>query len=389
MGTPLYKQLYQHILDEIISGRLQKGDRVPSEHELAEQFGVSRITSKKAFDILSQAKVIERSRGKGSFVAQTLPDLAQMKSELDEQESSSSEGRPDSEQRLIGLVLPHFAEAYGLRLLYSIEEECTKHQSHLVLKRTHGSQEEEEQAIRSLIRLGVDGLIVFPVHGEHYNAEILRLVLSGFPLVLVDRYLKGIDSYAVYTDNYHAAVALTEQLLDEGYEQIALISPPIENTTALEERFQGFSAALASRNIVPNPEYCLMSLLSTLPSSVREQQLAEDRKKLERFIVQNPQINAFVACEHSLAVLLFRLLTEMGKKMPDDYSIVCFDSLKDSLGKPLFTHILQDEQMMGKVAMDKLLNQISGLSNSSTKLTVVEYTLVQGSSTRVQHHGET
>jgi DNA-binding LacI/PurR family transcriptional regulator len=256
------------------------------------------------------------------------------------------------------------------------------------LKRTYGSQEEEETAIRSLVRLGVDGLIVFPVHGEHYNAEILRLVLSGFPLVLVDRYLKGIDSYAVYTDNYRAAFALTMLLLDEGYEQIALISPPIENTSALEERFQGFSAALAGRNMVINPEHCLMSLLSTLPSSVREQQVAEDRNKLERFIVQNPQINAFVACEHSLAVLLFRLLTEIGKKMPDDYTIVCFDSLKDSLGRPLFTHILQNEQAMGKVAMDKLLEQISGNSGTSSKLTAVDYTLVQGSSTHVGRTAE-
>jgi DNA-binding LacI/PurR family transcriptional regulator/DNA-binding transcriptional regulator YhcF (GntR family) len=382
MGTPLYKQLYQYLINEIKSGRLQEGDRVPSELELAEQFGVSRITSKKAFDILVHAKIVERSRGRGTFVAQSLPDLMELETALDEQEGSVPEVKQDSDQRLIGLVLPHFAEAFGLRLLYSVEEQCSAHRCHLVLKRTYGSRHEEEQTIRSLVKLGVEGLIVIPVHGEHYNAEILRLVLGGFPLVLVDRYLKGIDAYSVYTDNYNAAKQMTELLLDDGHQQIALISPPIENTSALEERFQGYSAALAGRNIALSPENCLTNFLSTLPSSVKEQQLADDQMELMRFIEQNPHITAFVACEHGLAVLLYRLMTDLGKKMPKDYVVVCFDSMKDSLGVPLFTHIRQDEAAMGKVAMEKLWDQISGASNSGAKLTVIDYTLVHGRSTR-------
>ena len=44
----------------------------------------------------------------------------------------------------------------------------------------------------SLFSMRCAGLIVFPVHGEYYNDSLLRIVLDGYPVVLVDRYLKGI-----------------------------------------------------------------------------------------------------------------------------------------------------------------------------------------------------
>ncbi|WP_420489382.1 GntR family transcriptional regulator, partial [Neobacillus niacini] len=52
-------------MDQIKQGHLMEGDRVPSEMELVEKFDVSRITSKKALDLLAQNNIIERIRGKG------------------------------------------------------------------------------------------------------------------------------------------------------------------------------------------------------------------------------------------------------------------------------------------------------------------------------------
>ena len=52
MRVPLYTRLYTYLVDEIKAGRLKPGDRNPFEKALAEQFGVSRITSKKAMEDL-------------------------------------------------------------------------------------------------------------------------------------------------------------------------------------------------------------------------------------------------------------------------------------------------------------------------------------------------
>ena len=70
MTELLYKKIYHFIKEQIESGRLQIGDRLPTEKELSEQFSVSRITSKRALVELEQEGLITRSRGKGSFVAE-------------------------------------------------------------------------------------------------------------------------------------------------------------------------------------------------------------------------------------------------------------------------------------------------------------------------------
>jgi len=375
MRAPLYEQLYTYVLDEIRGARLQSGDRVPSEKELAEQFKVSRITSKKALEQLVQIGVIERIRGKGSFVSQSLPNLAH----LDPSPHTTLSHDGAVSRRPIGLILPDFSEVYGLKLLHAIEERCSEQDYHLLLKRTYGRREEEEQAIRSFARLGVDGLIVFPVHGEYYNANLLRLALDGFPLVVVDRYLRGIAACAVYTDNTAAACDLTNYLLNRGHARIAFLSPPIKDTSSIEERYQGFATALSQRGLGVAPQYCLTNLFSTLPQSFHGDKIGQDEDTLRSFIAQNPELTAFVVCEYNLALILSDVLASMGKRVPEDYAIACFDSPETPFGAPLFTHIQQDEPTMGHTAVDLLIGQIRG--DDTPARTVIGFHLIEGQST--------
>ena len=66
--TPLYEQVVRTIERQIMSGAYRKGDLLPSEKELTENLGVSRITVRKALSILSEMGIIETSKGRGSVV---------------------------------------------------------------------------------------------------------------------------------------------------------------------------------------------------------------------------------------------------------------------------------------------------------------------------------
>jgi DNA-binding GntR family transcriptional regulator len=68
-ARPRYKQIYDYLLEEISSGRLVAGARIPSEKELCRTFKVSRITSKRALELLVEQGYISRHPGKGSFVS--------------------------------------------------------------------------------------------------------------------------------------------------------------------------------------------------------------------------------------------------------------------------------------------------------------------------------
>ncbi|MFU8770306.1 MAG: histidine utilization repressor [Desulfotignum sp.] len=72
----LYKQIKQHIVREIDTGRLKPDDRVPSETRLARKFGASRMTANRAFKELAEEGRLVRFQGMGTFVARPKPEAA-------------------------------------------------------------------------------------------------------------------------------------------------------------------------------------------------------------------------------------------------------------------------------------------------------------------------
>src|SRR5271169_7105834 len=69
-GVPLHRQLFLVLHDEIARGALAPGDALPTEQTLCDQFGVSRITVRRALADLAEQGYIERRQGVGSFVRQ-------------------------------------------------------------------------------------------------------------------------------------------------------------------------------------------------------------------------------------------------------------------------------------------------------------------------------
>ncbi|MBW8351316.1 GntR family transcriptional regulator [Bacillus sp. IITD106] len=372
MKVPLYKQIYENILQKVQIGELKHGDKIPSEKELAEEFQVSRITSKNALDLLAQDQIIERVQGKGSFVIYSVEESDNM--------LSSNQSFKTKKELTIGLVIPGFSDSYGTKLVQSIEQHAAISGANLLMKLTRDKIEEEENAIGELVEAGVDGIIVLPIHGEHYNPKILELVLKKFPIVLVDRYLRGIQASAVLTDNTSAAKAATEYLMSLGHENIAYITPPYDGTTVLEDRMKGYQLAHTEQHKQIHAEYIFTNGGSDYAFDENKRKEFElEIENLKSFILNHPEITAFVACRNAFSAILVHVIQSIGKRVPEDYSIICFDSVHPIIGKPAFSHIKQREDEMGRKTVKKLIAQIYGDENIKTEL--LPFDLVEGLST--------
>lgn len=78
MATPRFETIKAHIETRINQGDLRPGDRVPSENQLCEQFEVSRMTARRALQALTEAGLLVRTPGLGSFVAEQRPIASMM-----------------------------------------------------------------------------------------------------------------------------------------------------------------------------------------------------------------------------------------------------------------------------------------------------------------------
>ncbi|MFB3820384.1 MAG: GntR family transcriptional regulator [Candidatus Methylomirabilales bacterium] len=88
--VPHYYRLENHLRDRIRRGSLKPGDPIPAESQLVQQFKVSRTTVRQALGRLVYEGVIERHRGRGSFVAE--PRLQHTKQFLSFEEEMRARG---------------------------------------------------------------------------------------------------------------------------------------------------------------------------------------------------------------------------------------------------------------------------------------------------------
>ena len=350
-SIPLYQMIYNDLVEKIQSGQYKGGDRIPSEKELAEEFNVSRITSKKALEMMADKGLIDRAPGRGSFVKDE-SDTEQRKMQR------KSSGLNKTQGKLIGVILPDFSESYGTALLSGIEKEAFDENCFIVMKRSYGRQEIEENVIDAMLELGVDAIIIMPVHGELYNRKLLRLTFDGFPIVSVDRCLKGIPISFVGTDNIGASVKATDYMLNLGHKNIAILTPPYHNTSAIEERIEGFIKSHAEHGVGIDKSIWLTDLLSTMPGKYTKENINIDIQKIVNHIKDNPQITCIYAVEYNIALLAMKAANSIGKEIPREISIVCFDSPRNHADEYVFTFVRQKETEMGQKALRLLLNQM-------------------------------
>src|SRR5512136_2535296 len=67
---PLYDKIERNLRDLIINGKVKPGESLPSEWELVDLYGVSRLTVRRAVDELVRQNWLERKHGVGTFVCQ-------------------------------------------------------------------------------------------------------------------------------------------------------------------------------------------------------------------------------------------------------------------------------------------------------------------------------
>ncbi|WKA46006.1 GntR family transcriptional regulator [Geobacillus zalihae] len=334
-------QIRQYIMDNIQQKKWKPNDKIPSENELAEQFKVSRITVKKALDSLVEEGIIYRIQGRGSFVA---------KEEDSENIIYQNKVSQQNSNKLIACIIPRLNSQFITIMVGEIEKLLSQHGYRVILCQTYDSQQLETQTLKEVLRLGVDGIIIYPAEGETYNEEILKLTIEKFPLVLIDRYFRGIGANSVCTDNILGAYEATKHLLDLGHAKIGIISSIPEGTTSIEDRIKGFEKALTEYNIPIDHHLYLLDL--TLGEHDNT-----NKDKIRDFLSNHRDITALFVINNGLTVMEVAL--EMGYTIPQDLSIIMFDDYEFShLLKVPPTCMRQQEKLLGQEAVKLIISTI-------------------------------
>ena len=147
MAQPKYQLLQQWLRDQINSREYTANQQIPTELELAEQFGYSRQTIRQAISGLEQEGLLKRTPGRGTFVCQ---------------QNAGRVNRSESRTRRVGVLTTYLDDYIFPGIINGIERVLSRHDYLFTLGLTHNKTLDEATALQKLLADGVDGLIIEP-----------------------------------------------------------------------------------------------------------------------------------------------------------------------------------------------------------------------------------
>ncbi|MGI5884829.1 MAG: GntR family transcriptional regulator [Candidatus Spyradocola sp.] len=322
LDTPLYLQLASLIRADIAAGRLRPGDKLPSESELVERYGVGRVTVREALALLVNEGLLLKLHGRGTFVR------------------AAHAGQPLRVDVFLDLGDRAFAPYY----LESIERVLRRYGATCVLHNTQGRDDMAAVQIEEAMQAGASGAILRPGPAQscpspELAAALRRLADRRLPLMLLDRALDDVEaSFAVFDDK--AAGSLAAQHFAEcGHQYLAMIGDDARHDAFL--RALGFEDYLLQHNYV---------------APVIENAQADLGAQLQRILRENPEITGVFCYNDEVAVRAVESLCARGIAVPSRISVVgCDDTALAAAVRPKLTTLVHPKAALGAQAAEALL----------------------------------
>ena len=212
--NPGKPQKYLTLAQEIWKQTAGEKGKIPSERELAQLYGCSHLTVRKALKHLADGGKIHSIPGRGWFCGNAVFPRMQKKSDQ------------------IGFIFPD-DEIFYYRIFAEVERMAASNGLHPLVHLTGGSVQKEKELLEYFNQSAVQALIAVP---NRECADAYRNL--KIPVLFFDMRLPELDIPQIISDDYSGALAATEQLIRLGHTRIAHIGSEYDYTG--EQRLNGY-----------------------------------------------------------------------------------------------------------------------------------------------------
>ena len=325
----VYEALARRIRTSIRESGMGMGAMVGTEQDLARKEGVSRMTVRRASELLINEGLLERRPGKGLYVR-----------------------TPSTSTKSIQVVVGNLLWEPCLQMSRGVQAAARGVGLHVQIYDAHGDADLDLALVDQLPNSGAKGAVIAALHGPRFCDAICRLHASGFPFVILDQRMRDIQVPSVTADNHGGGHQIGKMLLDLGHRRIAFIGDLI--ASSVQERLEGLRDAIWDAGL-PFSRNLIVDLLCGVDRFGDWSSFTADGvKRLMALPVDQRPTAIFCSCD-SIAAHTYTALAEMGLSIPGDVSVVGFDD--DAIAaqlRPGLTSARQPFLEMGQVAMDIL-----------------------------------
>ncbi|GIN63774.1 arabinose metabolism transcriptional repressor [Robertmurraya siralis] len=357
--TIKYKQIKEEIKSWILEGIIQPDEKIQSEHELAESFGVSRHTIRQALSELVHEEWLYRQQGRGTFCKnQSKRNLKQI-------------------DRTIGIITTSISDYIFPSIIRGIESYLSEKGYNLILASTNHDISRERKCLENMLGKKLDGLIVEPTKSALYNPNLntyLSIEKNHIPYVMINAFYSELQPASITVDDELGGFKAGEHLLRLGHRRIGGIFK-IDDKQGVN-RMKGFMRALREHNISILP--------GTMITFHTEDRHTKPIQEVQKLLKEANPPTAFFCYNDEIALMILNVLRDMQLKVPEDISIVGFDDSQLAVASEVkFTTLTHPQTEMGLLAAKMIVDALEeGKELSVNDQVVYEPELVIRNSTK-------
>lgn len=344
------KNLYEVIIDDILqtikNNQFSFEKPICTEKSLSEQYGVSRITAKRALMELERDGVLYRKRGSGSFVCR---DILTRQGEI--QKAAPPASVDKSAKKVVAFVLPFDITRGGVMEIIRAASDCLSENGYyLSLHISDRNLKKEKTIIEQLFRQDVSGIIYYPTNNSFHVDELMMFVLEDKPVVILDLLHDCNFIYSVVSDNINGQRELTQRVIDQGHRRIAYVfNVPIDKVPSIRDRFYGYCSALKDNGIA-------------LDWNLVNNKAPEEPEALKVVVgdLIKQGATAILTENDEVAFRVLQACNSLGVSVPQDISLAGFDDSRfaTTYGADL-TSVRQDFHTMGELAAKIIISDLA------------------------------
>jgi DNA-binding LacI/PurR family transcriptional regulator len=307
----------------------------------------------------------------GKMSEQTRKRVLAAIDELGYRPNESARGLRLGRTGLIGLVVPDLRLSYHASLSAQVFEAAERRRLVLLIEQTNLDRGREIEALSSARRRMTDGVLFYPALLTSKDADLL---CGPEPLVLLGETIQTTQVDHVTIQNFEAAKAATEYLLQLGHRRIAAIGArPNEKDGAAAFRLDGYKAGLQAAGI---------SYDAQLVAEGGAWHLRDGARAVSDMLARGIRFDALFAFNDTLALGAMYALQSAGCRVPADVSVIGVDNIEDAeFSSPTLTTIDVGSAEIADAAVDALVARIAH-PDAPTQVIRAPYRLVVRGSTR-------
>lgn len=262
--------------------------------------------------------------------------------------------RPDVKARglamkrsgLIGLVVSDISNPFYAEVARGIEDKAHEKGYNVIFCSTDNEPGRTETYVKVMMEIGVDGLVF--ASARLHEPMVEKLIAERFPVVLVNRKLKGKGFNHVVLDNVRGAYELTAHLIKLGYRKIALIVGPSNLSTGIE-RLKGYQKALKDYGVEPSSKYVYHGPFTK----------ATGYEGAKALLTMKERPEAIFGGNDCIAMGVIDAVEELGLRIPHDVAVVGFDDTDFASNRRIkLTTIGYKKYEMGSIGVQILIDHI-------------------------------